>query len=209
MWREHLADPGLTVDAIALALNCSRRQLYNAFAEEPDGVAGYILRAASKPAAPRFADRARRTARSPTSRSPSASRTWRTSAACSAPTWALPPSDYRRGAHATLPADKPLTEREVNEALKAALAGAACWLATDHVELRRWLVDAGWLTRDGYGREYRALAHAALPPAPAPHQALARALATMDVTRWVAAEREVQERMRAERKARWAAAQKG
>ena len=39
----HLADPGLTVDAIARALNVSRRQLYNAFAEEPDGVAGYIL----------------------------------------------------------------------------------------------------------------------------------------------------------------------
>jgi len=40
----NLGDPALTVDAIALALNCSRRQLYNAFAEEPDGVAGYILR---------------------------------------------------------------------------------------------------------------------------------------------------------------------
>jgi AraC-like DNA-binding protein len=40
---QHLADPALTVDAIARALNCSRRQLYNAFAEEPDGVAGYIL----------------------------------------------------------------------------------------------------------------------------------------------------------------------
>jgi AraC-like DNA-binding protein len=39
----HLGDPSLTVDAIAQALNCSRRQLYNAFAEEPDGVAGYIL----------------------------------------------------------------------------------------------------------------------------------------------------------------------
>lgn len=39
----HLADPGLSVDALARALNCSRRQLYNAFAEEPDGVAGYIL----------------------------------------------------------------------------------------------------------------------------------------------------------------------
>lgn len=39
----HLADPRLTVDGIAMALNCSRRQLYNAFAEEPDGVAGYIL----------------------------------------------------------------------------------------------------------------------------------------------------------------------
>ena len=41
---ERLGDPALSVDAIALALNCSRRQLYNAFAEEPDGVAGYILR---------------------------------------------------------------------------------------------------------------------------------------------------------------------
>jgi AraC-like DNA-binding protein len=40
---QHLADPALTVDAIARALEVSRRQLYNAFAEEPDGVAGYIL----------------------------------------------------------------------------------------------------------------------------------------------------------------------
>ena len=40
---ERLGDPALSVDSIALALNCSRRQLYNAFAEEPDGVAGYIL----------------------------------------------------------------------------------------------------------------------------------------------------------------------
>ncbi len=40
----HLGDPELSVDALARALGCSRRQLYNAFAEEPDGVAGYILR---------------------------------------------------------------------------------------------------------------------------------------------------------------------
>lgn len=39
----HLGDPALSVDGIALALNCSRRHLYNAFSEEPDGVAGYIL----------------------------------------------------------------------------------------------------------------------------------------------------------------------
>ncbi|HSW05968.1 helix-turn-helix domain-containing protein [Aquabacterium sp.] len=39
-----LGDPGLTVDDIALALRCSRRQLYNAFADEPEGVAGYLLR---------------------------------------------------------------------------------------------------------------------------------------------------------------------
>jgi len=102
--------------------------------------------------------------------------------------------------HATLPAARAMSEREVNEALKSALAGAACWLGTDHVELRRWLVDAGWLARDGFGREYRALAHAALP---APQQALARALATVDVTRWVAAERAQQAQERAERKARW------
>jgi AraC-like DNA-binding protein len=40
---QHLGDRALSVDALARALGCSRRQLYNAFAEEPDGVAGYIL----------------------------------------------------------------------------------------------------------------------------------------------------------------------
>lgn len=39
----HLADPALSVDEIARALNVSRRHLYNAFADEPDGVAGYLL----------------------------------------------------------------------------------------------------------------------------------------------------------------------
>ena len=39
----HLGDPALSVDEIARALSCSRRQLYNAFADEPDGVAGYVL----------------------------------------------------------------------------------------------------------------------------------------------------------------------
>ncbi len=40
--RQHLSDPDLSVDSLARALNCSRRQLYNAFAEEADGVASYI-----------------------------------------------------------------------------------------------------------------------------------------------------------------------
>lgn len=39
----HLADPELSVEQIARALSCSRRQLYHAFADEPDGVAGYLL----------------------------------------------------------------------------------------------------------------------------------------------------------------------
>jgi AraC-like DNA-binding protein len=41
--QRHLGDPELSVDQIARALNCSRRALYNAFADEPDGVAGYVL----------------------------------------------------------------------------------------------------------------------------------------------------------------------
>lgn len=41
--ERRLGDPSLNVEAIATALNCSRRQLYNAFSEEPDGVAGYVL----------------------------------------------------------------------------------------------------------------------------------------------------------------------
>jgi AraC-like DNA-binding protein len=39
----HLADPDLSVEQIARALNVSRRHLYNAFADEPDGVAGFLL----------------------------------------------------------------------------------------------------------------------------------------------------------------------
>ncbi|KAA0213473.1 MAG: helix-turn-helix domain-containing protein [Proteobacteria bacterium] len=38
-----LGDARLSVDAIAVELNCSRRQLYNAFGDEPDGVAGFVL----------------------------------------------------------------------------------------------------------------------------------------------------------------------
>lgn len=55
---DHLGDPGLTVDAVARALNCSRRHLYNAFAEEPDGVAGYILARRLDACRQAFADRA-------------------------------------------------------------------------------------------------------------------------------------------------------
>jgi hypothetical protein len=46
------------------------------------------------------------------------------------------------------------TEREVNARLRTWLAGVGTMLAVDHVELRRWLVDTGVLTRDGFGRAY-------------------------------------------------------
>lgn len=38
----HLRDPELTVDQIALALNCSKRHLYNAFSSEEQTLASYI-----------------------------------------------------------------------------------------------------------------------------------------------------------------------
>jgi len=55
---QHLADPDLTVDQLTRALNCSRRQLYNAFAEEPDGVASYILQRRLEACRRAFDDRA-------------------------------------------------------------------------------------------------------------------------------------------------------
>jgi len=45
-------------------------------------------------------------------------------------------------------------EAEVNRILEAWLAGPGAMLRTDHVELRRWLVDAGFVSRDDFGRAY-------------------------------------------------------
>jgi hypothetical protein len=46
------------------------------------------------------------------------------------------------------------TEREVNNQLLDWLAHEGSMLATDHVELRRVLIDVGLLARDGFGRSY-------------------------------------------------------
>ncbi len=45
-------------------------------------------------------------------------------------------------------------EAEVNRILSAWLDGPGAMLRTDHVELRRWLVDAGFMARDGFGYAY-------------------------------------------------------
>lgn len=42
--QQHLRDPALSVDAIARALNCSRRLLYTAFDGEGESIAAYIQR---------------------------------------------------------------------------------------------------------------------------------------------------------------------
>ena len=60
-------------------------------------------------------------------------------------------------ASATLffPADRLLDERDANELLKRFLAGGGAMLATDHVELRRWMVDTGFIRRSDFGTDYR------------------------------------------------------
>ena len=98
---------------------------------------------------------------------------------------------------AGLRAGRVMNETDVNNALKAQLAAPVACLQTDHVELRRWLVDAGWLQRDGYGREYRCA------PAPAAHAAWAEALRAFDRTAWTADRRNAHEAGREARRQRW------
>ncbi len=53
------------------------------------------------------------------------------------------------------PAGQLLTEPQANEVLKGFLAGAGSFLDIDHVELRRWLADAGFIRRSEFGTDYR------------------------------------------------------
>ena len=99
--------------------------------------------------------------------------------------------------------EREYTEAEVNERLKAFLTGAGAMLATDHVELRRWLVDCRLVERDGFGRRYvRAAAPASFADAveglrDTDLAAIARDACTADA------------QARAERKARWTAGRDG
>ena len=89
------------------------------------------------------------------------------------------------------------SEAQVNEVLKTALAGVIAFLATDHVELRRWLVDAGWWRRDGFGRVYCRVPLAELPPA---LQGVAADLRTVDLPAWIEARRDAHRQMRDQRR---------
>lgn len=90
------------------------------------------------------------------------------------------------------------TEREVNERLRTWLAGVGAMLVVDHVELRRWLVDTGVLTRDGFGRAYTLGA-----PSPAIFAAMA-AMAGHDLDAIVRVVRERNAAHREARKLQWA-----
>lgn len=90
-----------------------------------------------------------------------------------------------------------LSERDVNERLKAFLAGAGAMMGVDHVELRRWLVDNAVLARDGFGREYARSA---------PRAEIARAMADLsghDLATLVSGARTRDAERRAARKREW------
>jgi hypothetical protein len=50
---------------------------------------------------------------------------------------------------------RPHREDEVNRRLVDWLADVGAMLRTDHVELRRWLVDGGYVSRDPWGHAYQ------------------------------------------------------
>ena len=103
-----------------------------------------------------------------------------------------------------LPAGVVLRETDVNAALKRCLAEECSFLDVDHVELRRWLADAGWLTRDGFGREYRRVAARDLA---AERVHIAGALSGLLAPSWVAGIRAADTAQRAARREAWDARQ--
>jgi hypothetical protein len=98
--------------------------------------------------------------------------------------------------------EQAMNEKQVNHALKQALSGAASFMDTDHVELRRWLVDVGWLQRDGFGHEYRRLRFADLP---APCRVAAELLPHPEVDVWARSLRKHHAQRREERRLAWQA----
>jgi hypothetical protein len=99
-----------------------------------------------------------------------------------------------------LPADTAASEAEVNAALLAWLDGPGAFLSTDHVELRRWLVDTGWWRRDGFGRRYERTPDAELPPS---LRTVGSALAGIDPAAWIVERRDAERRRREQRRSAW------
>ena len=87
------------------------------------------------------------------------------------------------------------TERAVNDRLRAWLAGAGCMIETDHVNLRRLLVDTQVLARTSDCSEYRV--H------PGATADLSADLVALDADGIVAHARRTAEAQRSARKAAW------
>lgn len=96
-----------------------------------------------------------------------------------------------------------LVEAGVNALLKDSLQAEAAFLRTDHVELRRWLVDTGWWQRDGFGYAYTRPALDALPD---DLRAIASALSTVDPVAWAQQQVSIHRTVQRARRARWSEA---
>jgi tRNA(adenine34) deaminase len=97
------------------------------------------------------------------------------------------------------PSGARLDEPGANALLQRFLAGAGRWLATDHVALRRELVDHGFLARNDRGGDYRRGAF------PAWLQAAADTLVAADLEQAVAVALASRDERRSARKAAWLA----
>ncbi len=102
-----------------------------------------------------------------------------------------------------LPEGQSLSEGVVNELLKTSLGTESAFLRTDHVELRRWLVDTGWWSRDGFGRAYTRPAAGTLP---GDLRSIAQALSTVDPAAWALQQIAIYRAAQRERRARWSEA---
>jgi len=91
-------------------------------------------------------------------------------------------------------------EAGVNARLKGWLEGAGAMLDVDHVELRRWLVDAGLVQRDGFGRRY-----ARTVPAPEAYVPYLSGLAGVDLALLAEESRDSERAARESRQAAWRA----
>ncbi len=96
-----------------------------------------------------------------------------------------------------LPAERGLSEREANDRLRDFLGGVGVMLDTDYAELRRWLVDLGFVSRREGGRDYRR------GRLPAQLQAAARELDAQTLRAAVEVAREAHARDRQARKRAW------
>ena len=99
------------------------------------------------------------------------------------------------------PPDELLDEPAANEVLKKFLATAGVMVATDHVELRRWMVDTGFLQRSDFGTDYR---RGTVPDWMA---VAAQALSFDQVAQTVANARRTSEAERESRRQAWLASQ--
>jgi len=96
-----------------------------------------------------------------------------------------------------LPLGEGFAEAQVNARLQRSLCQECAFLATDHVELRRWLVDTGWWRRDGFGRCYQRLPFAELGDS---QRLLAESVRELDLPAWVASVRDARQADRERRR---------